>query len=84
MSDRVTTVRLTEEQAIEVGVICRVLGITVSELCRRAIAGWLAERKADEGFQRRLRERIEQDQTILMRLTTPAASPSGQSEGGSS
>lgn len=70
MGDRVTTVRMTEEQAVEVELVCRVLDITLSELIRLAIAQHLTERKADPAFQKRLRERIEQDQQILVRLTT--------------
>lgn len=71
MSDKVTTVRLTEEQMVEIELVCRVLGISVSELIRHAIRDYLTERKADAGFQQRLRERIEKDRTILLRLTGP-------------
>lgn len=70
MSERVTTVRMTEEQAVEVELVCRVLGINLSELIRLAIAQHLTERKADPEFQKRLRDRIEHDQQILIRLTT--------------
>lgn len=71
MSDaftRVTTVRITEEQAVEVELVARVLGISASELIRTAIAEYLTKRKAEVEFRQRLARRIEQDRHILDRL----------------
>jgi hypothetical protein len=65
---RVTTVRMTEEQAVEVELVARVLGISTSELIRTAIAEYLAKRKSEVEFRQRLARRIEQDRRILDRL----------------
>ena len=66
---RVTTVRMTEEQAVEVEIVARVLGISVSELIRTAIAEYLTERKSEVEFRLRLARRIDQDRRILDRLS---------------
>lgn len=72
MSDaftRVTTVRLAEDQAVEVELVARVLGITASELIRTAIGEYLTKRKAEGEFRQRLARRIEEDRRILERLS---------------
>lgn len=71
MSDaftRVTTVRLTEEQAVEVELVARIYGISTSDLIRIAIAEYLTKRKSEVEFRQRLARRIEQDRRILDRL----------------
>lgn len=72
MADRVTTVRLTEEQAVELELVSRIEGVPVAKLIRTAIAEYLTERKADKEFQARLRARIAADRTILERLAEPS------------
>ena len=65
---RVNTVRMTEEQAVEVELVARVLGISTSELIRTAIGEYLTKRKSEVEFRQRLARRIEQDRRILDRL----------------
>jgi Arc/MetJ-type ribon-helix-helix transcriptional regulator len=65
---RVTTVRLTEEQAVEVELVARVLRTSASEVIRTAIAEYLTKRKGEAEFARRLSLRIDQDRRILERL----------------
>lgn len=66
---RVTTVRITEEQAVELELVSRVLRLPVSELIRTAIAEYLTTRKGEAEFARRLAQQIERDRRILARLT---------------
>jgi predicted transcriptional regulator len=50
---RVTTVRITEEQAVKVERVARVLGCSTSDLIRTAIAEYLALAVLDdEGIRR--------------------------------
>lgn len=64
----VTTVRIPEDMAVEVELFSRVLGISRSDLIRRAIAGFLTARKSEVEFRQRLARRIEDDRRILDRL----------------
>jgi ribbon-helix-helix CopG family protein len=63
---RTTTVRLPTAQADQVELYARVLGITVSELIRTALADYTTRHSAS--FRARLRRRIEDDQRLLARL----------------
>lgn len=65
---KVTTIRQSSDQAEALEFVARVDGVAVSEVIRDAIARHIAERRADPGFQQRLRERIEADQRLLERL----------------
>jgi predicted DNA-binding protein len=68
MTSKATSLRLSEPMAAELAAVARADGIPVSEAVREAIEKHIAERRADEGFQRRLKELLEEDQKILRRL----------------
>jgi len=55
--------------AAELAAVARADGVTVSEVVREAIAKHIAKRRADEGFQERVKLLLEEDQKLLKRLT---------------
>lgn len=69
MSTKVTTLRLPDYMAAELAAVARADGVTVSEVVREAIAKHIAKRRADEGFQERVKLLLEEDQKLLKRLT---------------
>lgn len=66
---KVMSLRLSEELAAEMAYVCRVDEVSVSEGIRAAIYRHVATRRADKGFQARLRERLEKDREVLERLS---------------
>jgi len=54
--------------AAELGAVARADGIPISEVVRQAIEKHIAERRADEQFQKRLKKLLEEDQRLLKRL----------------
>lgn len=64
------SLRLSEEQAAELSAVARTDGVPISEAVREAIERHIAERKADPDFQKRLKQRLEDDQKTLERLAT--------------
>jgi len=54
--------------AAELAAVARADGIPISEVVRQAIGKHIAERRADEEFQKRLKELLEEDQKVLKRL----------------
>lgn len=54
--------------AAELAVVARADGMPISEVVRQAIGKHIAERRADEEFQKRLKELLEEDQKVLRRL----------------
>lgn len=67
-NEHVTTIRLPLDLYDALVLVARAERKAVSVVIREAIAAYVAERRADPDFQRRLRERIEADQKILERL----------------
>jgi hypothetical protein len=65
---KVMTVRLPGDLADDLEMVARVDGVPVVEVIRAAVAAYIAARRADEAFRRRLRDRIEADEGILQRL----------------
>jgi len=65
---KVTTVRMSAEQAAKLEAIAKVDDVPVSEEIRRAIAAHIEERRSDEAFRERLRRRLEEDRVILEKL----------------
>ena len=65
---KVMSLRLAEDLAAEMAYVCRVDEVTVSEGIRATIYRHIATRRADKGFQARLRERLERDREVLERL----------------
>lgn len=66
---KVTTVRQSSEQAIELEAIARVEGIPVAEVIRTAIAEHIQTRRNDPEFLKRLQLRLKQDEAILTKLS---------------
>jgi predicted transcriptional regulator len=62
------TLRLSDEQARELETVARVDEIPVSEAVRNAIDERIAARRADAGFQTRLRRMLEENKQALERL----------------
>lgn len=68
MNKHAYTVRLQEDQALDLEAVAQVDGLSVAEEIREAIAERLVQRRADKAFQSRLREAIEQNRRALERL----------------
>ena len=69
MPTRVTSLRLPENMAAELAAVARADDMPVSEAVREAIEKHIAERRADEGFQARVKQLLEEDQQLLERFT---------------
>lgn len=68
MATKVTTLRLPDYMAAELAAVARADDIPVSEAVREAVEKHIAERRADDDFQKRLKKRLEEDQEVLKRL----------------
>jgi predicted DNA-binding protein len=68
MTTRVTSLRLPEHMAAELAAVARADDMPVSEAVREAIEKHIAERRADETFQSRVKQLLEEDQQLLKRL----------------
>jgi len=68
MSTKVTSLRLPDYMAAELAAVARTDEMPVSEAVREAIEKHIAERRADQDFQRRLKRLIKVDQEVLKRL----------------
>ena len=66
---KVTTVRQSSEQAVELEAIARVDGISVAEVIRTAIAEHIEARRSDPNFIKRLQLRLKEDGAILAKLS---------------
>jgi len=62
------SLRLPELMAAELAAVARTDGMPISEAVREAIEKHIAERRADKEFQRRLKQRLQEDQEVLKRL----------------
>jgi len=60
--------RLPDYMAAELAAVARTDEMPVSEAVREAIEKHIAERRADQDFQRRLKRLIKVDQEVLKRL----------------
>lgn len=67
---KATSLRLSEDLAAELHAVARADGVPISEAVRAAISKHIAERRANEDFQGRLRKLMEEDQEVLERLST--------------
>lgn len=68
MAVKAMSLRLPEDQAAELAAIARVDDMPVSEAVREAIDNHIAAKRADKDFQKRLKQRLEEDQAVLKRL----------------
>jgi predicted DNA-binding protein len=65
---KATSLRLPESLAAELAAVARADGMPISEAVREAIEKHIAERRADQEFQARLKKRLEEDREVLERL----------------
>jgi predicted transcriptional regulator len=69
VSTKATSLRLSPELAAELSAVARAEGVPISDVVRAAISKHIATRRADETFQARLREQMEEDRKVLERLS---------------
>jgi predicted DNA-binding protein len=69
MAVKAMSLRLPEEKAAELAAIARTDDMPVSEVVREAIDNHIASRRADKDFQKRLKNRLEEDREVLERLS---------------
>jgi predicted DNA-binding protein len=69
MASKATSLRLPEPLAAELAAVARADGMPISEAVRQAIEKHIAERRADEEFQKRLKQLLEDEQKLLKRLS---------------
>lgn len=62
------SLRLPEDKAAELAAVARTDEMPVSEVVREAIDNHIATRRADSDFQKRLKQRLEEDREVLERL----------------
>jgi predicted DNA-binding protein len=67
-STKAMSLRLPEDKAAELAAVARTDEMPVSEVVREAIDNHIATRRADEDFQKRLKQRLEEDREVLERL----------------
>lgn len=65
---KITSLRLPADLAAELSAVARADGVPISDVVRAAIGKHIATRRADESFQARLREQMEEDRKVLERL----------------
>ncbi|MFL5834226.1 MAG: ribbon-helix-helix protein, CopG family [Solirubrobacterales bacterium] len=68
MATKATSFRLPEPLAAELAAVARADGMPISEAVRQAIEKHVAERRADDEFQERLKQLLEEEQKLLKRL----------------
>ncbi len=68
MAPKAMSIRLPEEQAVELAAVARTDEMPVSEAVRQAIENHIAARRADKDFQKRLKKRLAEDREVLERL----------------
>ena len=73
INGKVTSVRLLGDQPAELDTVARVEGVSVSEIVRAAIYQYIAARRADPEFQKRLKAQVEEDREVLQRMGNLAA-----------
>jgi predicted DNA-binding protein len=63
------TLRIDIDTAEQLEALAQVEGVPVSEVVREALGRHIEERRADAGFQTRLRDSVERNRAILERLS---------------
>lgn len=64
------TVRLSDEQALELEAVARIDEMPVSEAVRQAIEDRITARRKDKKFQERLQRHMRENQAALERLAS--------------
>lgn len=67
-SFRAMSLRLPEEQASALAAVARTDGMTISNAVRESIDKHIESRRADQAFQERLKDRLNEDRRVLERL----------------
>lgn len=62
------TVRLTDEQAMDLEAMAQAEGIPIAEAVRQAVATQIEAGRKDKAFQARLRASLERNRKFLQRL----------------
>jgi predicted DNA-binding protein len=62
------SLRLPEEQASALAAVARTDGMTISDAVRASIDKHIESRRADQDFQERLKDRLNEDRRVLERL----------------
>lgn len=62
---KVTSIRMPAELAAQIEAVARAEGVSISELMRAAAYRYIATRRADHDFQKRLSKRLEEDREVL-------------------
>ena len=68
MAIKAMSLRLPEDLAAQLAAVAEADEVPIAEAVREAIDKHIAERRADKGFQERLKKRLEQNREILERL----------------
>jgi len=68
MPTKAMSLRLPEDLAADLAAVAEADEMPIAEAVRKAIDKHIAERRADKGFQERLKMRLEQNREILKRL----------------
>jgi hypothetical protein len=63
------SLRLPDEQAADIALVARADGMHISEVMRLAAEQYVAARRKDEAFQKRLKEFLERDRKAVERLS---------------
>lgn len=82
-NEHVTTIRLPVDLADQLDLVARAEGKAVSVVIREAIAAYVERKRQDPEFQKRLRQRIEDDRRILERLADGPVDAASTPEAGS-
>ena len=61
------TVRVPNDVAAEIAVVARAEGVNVSEVIRAGMYRHLSSLRTDPAFQKRLRQRLDEDREIMER-----------------
>lgn len=69
VASKAISLRLPERMAAELAAIARTQDIPLSEAIREAIEDHIASRQRDKEFQKRVKQRLEEDREILERFT---------------
>jgi len=69
MPTKAMSLRLPEDLAADLAAVAEADDVSIAEAVREAIDKHIAERRADKGFQERLKGRLEQNRKALERLT---------------
>lgn len=68
MATKTMSLRLPADLAADLAAVARTDDIPVSEAIREAIQRHIDARRADQVFQQRLKQRLEEDRKVLKRL----------------